>query len=183
MEQEGGETVAQFVTRLRHVIEECDYSDQAGNQIRDQVVQQCKSHELRKKLLEKGENSTLELLLSTAAITSDFRHNWKTWKAKKLCEFCPWQAGGQREGACSASMLQMWTSRTFWTRPAECPAKGKTSHKCGGADQFGSQCKTNTAKPPKPRREKKPKPNLLLLMAKRRHCLKEKLPYSQACWN
>ena len=67
MEQEGGETVAQFVTRLRHVIEECDYSDQAGNQIRDQVVQQCKSHELRKKLLEKGENSTLELLLSTAA--------------------------------------------------------------------------------------------------------------------
>ena len=51
----------------------------------------------------------------------------------------------------------MWTSRTFWTRPAECPTKGKTSHKCGGADQFGSQCKTNTAKPPKPRREEKTK--------------------------
>ena len=33
----------------------------------------------------------------------------------------------------------------------------------------------------KKKEEKKPKPNLLLLMAKRRHCLKEKLPYSQAC--
>ena len=33
----------------------------------------------------------------------------------------------------------------------------------------------------KKKEEKKPKPNLLLLMAKRRHCLKEKLLYSQAC--
>ena len=36
-------------------------------------------------------------------------------------------------------------------RDSECPAKGKTCHKCGGVDHFGSQCKTKTAKPPKPR--------------------------------
>ena len=42
-------------------------------------------------------------------------------------------------------------------RDSECPARGKTCHKCGGADHFGSQCKTKTAKPPKPRREEKPK--------------------------
>jgi len=67
MEQQDGETVAQFVTRLRQVVKDCDYGEQAENQIRDQVVQRCKSHELRKKLLEKGEKLTLELLLSTAA--------------------------------------------------------------------------------------------------------------------
>ena len=69
MEQQDGETVAQFVTRLRQVVKDCDYGDQAENQICDQVVQvqRCKSHELRKKLLEKGEKLTLELLLSTAA--------------------------------------------------------------------------------------------------------------------
>lgn len=67
MEQEDGEAVAQFVTRLRHVVKDCDYGDQADNQIRDQVVQRCKSHELRTKILEKGEHLTLELLLSTAA--------------------------------------------------------------------------------------------------------------------
>ena len=66
MEQQDGETVAQFFTRLRQVVKDCDYGDQAENQIRDQVVQRCKSHELRKKLLEKGEKLTLELL-STAA--------------------------------------------------------------------------------------------------------------------
>ena len=39
MEQQDGETVAQFVTRLRQVVKDCDYGDQAENQIRDQVVQ------------------------------------------------------------------------------------------------------------------------------------------------
>ena len=43
-------------------------------------------------------------------------------------------------------------------RDPECPARGKTCHKCGGADHFGSQCKTTKAdKPPKPRRGGKPK--------------------------
>ena len=56
MEQQDGETVAKFVTRLRQVIKDCDYGDGAENQVRDQVVQRCKSHELRKKLLEKSEN-------------------------------------------------------------------------------------------------------------------------------
>ena len=43
-------------------------------------------------------------------------------------------------------------------RDPECHARGKTYHKCGGADHFGSQCKTTkAAKPPKPRRGGKPK--------------------------
>ena len=42
-------------------------------------------------------------------------------------------------------------------RDSECPAKGKTCNKCGRADHFGSQCRTKTAKPPKPRREEKTK--------------------------
>ena len=33
MEQREGETVAQFVTRLRQVVKDCDYGDQADNQI------------------------------------------------------------------------------------------------------------------------------------------------------
>ena len=39
MEQQDGETVVQFVTRLRQVVKDCDYGEQAKNQIRDQVVQ------------------------------------------------------------------------------------------------------------------------------------------------
>ena len=54
MEQQDGETVAQFVTRLRQVVKDCDYGEQFDNQIRDQVVQRSKSHELQRNLLEKG---------------------------------------------------------------------------------------------------------------------------------
>ena len=83
MEQQDGETVAQFVTRLRQVVKDCDYGDQAENQIRDQVVQRCKSHELRKKLLEKGEKLTLELLLSTAANHERVQSQLENMEGKK----------------------------------------------------------------------------------------------------
>ena len=53
--------MSQFVTRLRQVVKDCDYGDQADNQIRDQVIQRCKSHELRRKLLESGDRDKLTL--------------------------------------------------------------------------------------------------------------------------
>ena len=37
MEKRDGETVAQFSTRLRQVVRDCDHGDQAENQIGDQV--------------------------------------------------------------------------------------------------------------------------------------------------
>ena len=67
MEQDEGETVAQFVTRLRQVVKDCDYGDQADNQTRDQVVQQCTSHELRWKLLEEVDALTLNVSHKTAS--------------------------------------------------------------------------------------------------------------------
>ena len=67
MEQKGGEMVAQFVIRLRHVVKDCDYGDRADNQIRDQVVHRCKSTGLRKKRLGKGRGLTLQSALEIAA--------------------------------------------------------------------------------------------------------------------
>ena len=84
MEQQDGETVAQFVTRLRQVVKDCDYGEQAENQIRDQVVQRCKSHELRKKLLEKGEKLTLELLLSMAANHERVQSQLENMEGRKM---------------------------------------------------------------------------------------------------
>ena len=66
MEQYEGETVAQFVTRLWQVMKDCDYGDQGNNQTQDQIVQRSTSHELRCKLLEKGDTLTLHVLLKTA---------------------------------------------------------------------------------------------------------------------
>ena len=156
MEQQDGETVAQFVTRLRQVVKDCDYGEQAENQIRDQVVQRCKSHELRKKLLEKGEKLTLELLLSTAANHERVQSQLENMEGKKDVNFVRDKQEDKGKEPAKRACYRCGKVGHFGRDP-ECPAKGKTCHKCGGADHFGSQCKTKTAKPPKPRREEKTK--------------------------
>ena len=156
MEQQDGETVAQFVTRLRQVVKDCDYGDQAENQIRDQVVQRCKSHELRKKFLEKGEKLTLELLLSTAANHERVQSQLENMEGKKDVNSVRDKQEDKGKEPVKGTCYRCGKVGHFG-RDSECPARGKTCHKCGGADHFGSQCKTKTARPPKPRREEKPK--------------------------
>ena len=69
------------------MVKDCDHGDQADNQIRDQVVQRCKSHELRKKLQERGENLTLELLLSTSANHERVQSQLENMEGKKDTNF------------------------------------------------------------------------------------------------
>ena len=58
--QLANETVEQFVTRLRQKAQTCEFGDAAtvDEQIRDQVISKCLSHELRRKLLQKGRDLT-----------------------------------------------------------------------------------------------------------------------------
>ena len=85
MEQHEGEMVAQFMTRLRQVMKDCNINgDQADNQIQDQVtggIPQCTSHELRQKLLEKGDNLTLDVL-KTATSFEDVQAQLESMKSK-----------------------------------------------------------------------------------------------------
>ena len=146
MEQHDGETVAQFVTRLRRVVKDCDYGEQAENQIRDQVVQRCKSHDLRRKLLEKGEKLTLELLLSTAANHERVQSQLQSMESGKndvntVREKQPDKTKESTSGTTKHACYRCGNVGHFGRDP-ECPAKGKTCHKCGGADHFGAQCQT-----------------------------------------
>jgi len=156
MEQQDGETVAQFVTRLRQVVKDCDYGEQAENQIRDQVVQRCKSHELRKKLLEKGKKLTLELLLSTAANHERVQSQLENMEGRKDVNLVRDKQEDKEKESVKRACYRCGKVGHFG-RDSECPAKGKTCYKCGGADHFGSQCRKKTAKPPKPRWEEKTK--------------------------
>ena len=162
MEQHDGETVAQFLTRLRQVVKDCDYGEQAENQIRDQLVQRCKSHELRRKLLEKGEKLFLELLLSTAANHERVQSQLESMENGKngVNAVREKQQVNTKESTSESMKHACYRCGNVghFGRDHECPARGKTCHKCGGKDHFGSQCKTTkTAKPPQRRRGGKPK--------------------------
>ena len=62
------ETVEQFVTRLSQKAQACEFGDAAtvDEQIRDQVICKCLSHEFLRKLIQKGRNLTLPQLREIA---------------------------------------------------------------------------------------------------------------------
>ena len=158
MEQQDGETVAQFVTRLKQVVKDCDYGDQSDNQIRDQVVQRCKSHALRRKLLEKGENLTLALLLKTAATYEAVQSQLASMEGgQHTVNFIrdsrreAQQRKGKEPGKESKEACYRCGNVGHYGRDPNCPARGKTCKKCGGANHFAQQCKTKSPKPVKPR--------------------------------
>ena len=59
MKQEEYEMVDQFVVRLSNQAANCEFCVTKNEQIRYQIIDKCKSTELRRKLLEKGQGLTL----------------------------------------------------------------------------------------------------------------------------
>ena len=58
------ESVAQYIVRLRQKADTCEFrnNNAVEIQIRDQKIEKCKSHKLRRKLLERGRDSSLRQL-------------------------------------------------------------------------------------------------------------------------
>ena len=75
--QEESETVDQFVLRLFQLSENCEFGEAKEVHIRDQLIDKCRSHNLRKKLLEASGTLTLqkarEIARSTEAAESQAR--------------------------------------------------------------------------------------------------------------
>ena len=133
---------------MRQVFKDCNYGEQAENQIRDQVVQQGKSHESRKKLLGKGEKLTLGLLLSTAANHERVQSQLENMAGRKGVNLVRDKQEDKGKEPVIRACYRCGKVGHFG-RDSECPAKGKTCHKCGGADHFGSQCRTKQPNLPK----------------------------------
>ena len=55
MTQNPGETVQQFVTRLRKSAKDCEFGTDTDNQIRDAVLNKCISTYIKRKFLEEGQ--------------------------------------------------------------------------------------------------------------------------------
>ena len=65
--------MGQFVTRLRQKVQSCEFRDAAtvDEQIRDQVISKCSSHNIRRKLLEKGKILALQQVREIARVMED----------------------------------------------------------------------------------------------------------------
>ena len=65
MAQSADESVEQFIVRLRQRAVRCNFQN-TDEEIRDQVIEKCRSHKIRTKLLIKGHDLTLDQLRTIA---------------------------------------------------------------------------------------------------------------------
>ena len=148
LQQQEKETVLQFVTRLRRAAKDCGYGADTDNHIRDEVLQKCRSHYLRRRLLEEEKELTLKRTLEIAEQCEKVETQLEALSLSKPTEIKPKEEQvnkvdrkkGQKHTK-EHSCYRCGNTGHYGKDPT-CPAKGKTCRECGGKDHFASQCKT-----------------------------------------
>ena len=72
--QNDGETVLQFVTRLRMIAVDCEFGEDVNGFIRDQVIEKCRHKSLRVRFLSETGITLTKLLEMSQAFESSHRH-------------------------------------------------------------------------------------------------------------
>ena len=155
MQQMEGETIDQFVCRLRQKAISCEFPS-VDEAIRDQIIEKCRDPKLRRKFLEKSSEATLTVLQETARVheavntqmqsmerpeqvnklsPNDRQAKEKGTKGKK----CEKERKCYRNGCGGTGHL---------VQDKSCPALDKTCEKCGKSGHFAACCKTKSTKKP-----------------------------------
>ena len=149
LQQKDGETVLQFVTRLRKEGKDCNFGADFDNQLRDAVLCKCRSDYVRRKLLEEREELTLTRTLEIAEQCESVDHQMSHLSvsepskedANRVYEKSERPSGKQKRKKGGIQCYRCGSSGHLGNDP-KCPAKGQTCRKCKGKDHFASVCKT-----------------------------------------
>lgn len=150
IKQEKGEGMEMFVMRLREQAERCEFGDLTDSTIRDHLVENCTSRQLRQKILEHGEHTLDQIMkkarsIEAAAMQQEMMSNTKDDKAEEVCKVDTY-AKGKRFQRNSAIECNGCGLRGHKGIDPKCPAKGKACAKCGGRDHFARKCHTRDSK-------------------------------------
>ena len=147
--QNEGEMVAQYASRLRRAADGCEYGD-VNDQMRDQIVSNCVSNQLRRKLLEKGGTLTLADTLRTAALHEALEQQTVTMTGKgqkdsseQVNKIITKKPGLKKEtGNTNNRSVKSWNCgyEGHQAKSDNCPAKGQTCKKCGKKGHFIARC-------------------------------------------
>ena len=145
--QQPTETIDQLITRLRQKAEFCEFTDK-NEQIRDQVIEKCLSHNLRRKLLEKGKNLTLEQLQTVARAMENSEKQAVSIEGTTRGEVNRVQTKrrGDRDrqtGSVNKTCYRCGSS-THLQNSDVCFAKDKECFKCHKVGHLSKCCKTKT---------------------------------------
>lgn len=147
--QKADEDINSFTIRLRLQADRCDFGDTLEDNIKDQIIQNCRSTALRRELLKK-ENPNLDEIIRIAKVFETVAEQEKSFandtdqrqprteEVHKIEVKTPsWRSNDSKRKECG---------RCGYTghdaNDEKCPAKGKSCNRCGGRDHFGKKCRS-----------------------------------------
>jgi hypothetical protein len=156
MAQNENETIP---VRLRRKAQQCDYGDQLESQIRDQIISRCRSSDLRRKFLEKGQTLNLKQLQEIARTSEAVKRQAKSMSVHNdgVNRVSPGrqdrrESKGEKGGKVKKSGECFRCGKPgHFARDARCPAKGKECSKSHQKGHFAVVCKTKSKDHGKPR--------------------------------
>ncbi|CAG2201705.1 unnamed protein product [Mytilus edulis] len=156
IKQNETETIDQYITRLKQQVVLCDHADPDA-QVRDQVIEKCRSNRLRTRLLEKGPGLTLDDVRTIArTLEMAEKHSREMEGAtgygnnpssshgsvNRVNQRKPTQYGQNKTKTKSGLKCYRCGREGHFGKDPSCPAQGKTCNKCGKSGHFGTVCKT-----------------------------------------
>lgn len=149
MKQNANERIDMFLMRLREQAERCDFGDQLDGNIRDQITSGCASDILRRKILERGDESLAKLIQMAQMIEivhkqqRSFETPNNESKESDVCKIETKRRFGLNRktpsddfvGTCGRCGMKGHKSMDV-----KCPARGKSCNHCGRKDHFARKC-------------------------------------------
>ena len=140
--QGNGETVDQFVYRLRQRAATCEFGANEGDYIRDQLIDRCYSSHLRRKFLEKEGTVTLDDLLRIARSQEAVDRQLKQYNDQvdqNQVNVVNGKGDGKKTHRKGKTCFSCGQEEHF-SQDKKCPARGQTCRKCGGTGHFRAKC-------------------------------------------
>ena len=145
--QDPSETMDAYVTRIKRLVQTCDYGDSSEEMIRDltldvilRVARAMEASDRQAQKIEEdkmSENKVGSNCVNTTQMESHVRHKHLDDNASKQCQR---QTGGRKLN----HTCYCCGHDGHRAKDPSCPANNKSCNKCGKIDHFGRVCKSCT---------------------------------------
>lgn len=137
IKQEENEDIENFIVKLRNQAKRCKFSNE-DDEIKTQIIVNCRSQKLREKLLEK--DLELHEIVQIARLSEMKQRYFSEQDEKK--EALNYSLQSQRKLESRSCFACGRTGHI--AKSPECSAKNRTCRKCGKVGHFDKVCKTKT---------------------------------------
>ncbi|XP_060067121.1 uncharacterized protein LOC132547380 [Ylistrum balloti] len=143
---QGTDSIDHFITKLKQQAKFCNFGNE-DEQIPDQIIEKCASQKLRIRLLEKGQDLTLDQLRAIAQSLETSQSHAVQMEKNSICgnssrtgeihKISPKSKGRRQPKTCFNCGRE-----GHFGRDSECPARGQKCKSCGKVGHFAARCRS-----------------------------------------